>query len=119
MAASNRRAATPASWKKGQSGNPKGRKPDAELARVRSVAAKTYGELEPVAKETLEDVMVNGSSESARVAAAREVLDRALGKAPATLDVEGVESMGIRQLLALLPEALKVLEDLAEPEGDE
>ena len=70
-------------WTRGASGNPKGRPPDDELKNARAAALPYAAE----ALETLAVIMATGKSESARVAAARELLDRAWGR-PATVHPE-------------------------------
>jgi hypothetical protein len=70
-------------WKKGQSGNPGGR--PREIGYLRELARERTEE----AIETLADVMLNGESDSARVAAATALLDRGYGRPSQTVEVEG------------------------------
>lgn len=75
-------------FKKGQSGNPRGRiKKDLDLAEE----ARKHAE---VALNALVEVAANPESPpSARVSAAGEILDRGYGRAPQTLDVEHKHSL--------------------------
>ena len=61
-------------WVKGQSGNPGGR--PRELDGIQKLARDNGS----IAIEVLVNVATNGKSESARVAAANALLDRAFGK---------------------------------------
>lgn len=74
-------------FRKGVSGNPGGRKPDAELADVRAKAREhAAGAMAALAK-----IATKGKSEAAAVAAAQAILDRAYGKPtqPISGDPEG------------------------------
>lgn len=76
-------------FKKGQSGNPSGR-PVYRLPDGRTLTdlARSYTE---EAVEALVEVMREGDSDSARVAAAKHILDRGWGQAPQTIAVKPVE----------------------------
>lgn len=63
-------------FRKGVSGNPAGRKPDAELADVRSRAREHAAD----ALASLVKIAKSGKSESAKVAAAEAILNRGYGK---------------------------------------
>lgn len=70
----------------GQSGNPSGRPPlDPEVKHVRELA-KAYT---PQALEALVQITTAGQSESARVAGAKELLDRAWGKSTQPVEHAG------------------------------
>ncbi|MEM6533138.1 MAG: DUF5681 domain-containing protein [Myxococcota bacterium] len=70
-------------FKKGQVTNPKGR--PKEVAHVRALAREKTED----AIETLHEIMMNRKEPgSARVAAARELLDRGYGRAPQQVDVD-------------------------------
>ena len=71
-------------WKPGQSGNPGGR--PAILKNVQELARQHTPEAVNNLAQIMNDKRQNGT---ARVAAAKELLDRAWGKAPATLDIQG------------------------------
>ena len=90
--------ATSGSWKSGQSGNPGGR--PREIGYLRELAREKTEE----AIETLADVMANGESDAARVAAATALLDRGYGRPSQTLEVEGnvrdTRSVQIAQAIA-------------------
>jgi hypothetical protein len=84
MAANRQTGRTPAQkavgFKKGVSGNPKGRTPVAPEVKE---AAKAYTTL---AIETLADEMVNGKNGASRVAAAVAMLNRGWGAPTQTID---------------------------------
>lgn len=68
-------------FQKGQSGNPKGRKPgqpNKANAVLKAVAQKHGTE----AIDTLTAIMRSGESEQAKIAAAKELLDRGYGRPP-------------------------------------
>ena len=70
----------------GDKANKKGRPKGAlnkKTAEIKAIAGK-YG---PDAIQVLVRIMERGESEGSRVAAAKELLDRAYGKAPQALDV--------------------------------
>lgn len=73
-------------FQKGKSGNPSGRPvyrlPD---GRTLTELARSYTE---EAVTALVDVMRQGDSDSARVAAAKHILDRGWGQAPQTIAIE-------------------------------
>jgi hypothetical protein len=69
---------------KGHSGNPGGR--PKTVAKVRKLARKHTA----AAVATLAEVMLNPDEKgAARVAAAKELLDRGHGKAPQTMEIDG------------------------------
>lgn len=92
-------------FKKGQSGNPGGRAkiklPDGrtltDLAREHTVEAV----------ETLVDVMRNGDTSSARVAAADKILNRGWGAAPQTITI--TEEPSAIDLAKLSDEQIEVI----------
>ena len=66
-------------WQKGQSGNPGGRLPMDEQTRALKLAAR---DMSADALATLKDIMLDTDAPpAARVTAAKEILDRGLGKA--------------------------------------
>lgn len=68
-------------FKPGQSGNPNGRKPGTPnkiTAQIKAVAGKHAIK----AIEELARIAQKGESDAVRVAAARELLDRTIGKSP-------------------------------------
>src|SRR5699024_1766883 len=69
-----------------QTGRPKGSRERATKAQKATIAelARVYTE---DAINTLVDVMKNGETDSARVAAVNSLLDRGYGKAPANVDI--------------------------------
>jgi len=71
-------------WKKGTSGNPAGRKPDAAIAEIRD-AAQVYG---PEAIERLVYWMRHDDNPRASIAACSVLLDRGYGKAMQKVDFE-------------------------------
>lgn len=85
-------------WRPGQSGNPGGR--PREIGYLRELARERTEE----AIETLADVMLNGESDSARVAAATALLDRGYGKPPQSIAVDAnvrdTRSVQIAQAIA-------------------
>lgn len=65
-------------FQKGQSGNPRGRKPDAELKAARELCA-------PYAQEAVDAIIAiirRGRSEMARIVAAEKILERVYGRVP-------------------------------------
>jgi hypothetical protein len=62
-----------------------GRKPGVPNKATREIkeAARMHG---PKALKVLSELMMNGTTEQARIAAAKEILDRAYGKATQTID---------------------------------
>lgn len=68
------------SWRKGQSGNPRGPVPDDEKRRV----ADLFRERGLIAKsvEVIAEILDGGKSEPARLLAAEKVLERTEGKVP-------------------------------------
>lgn len=93
--AKSRAKAGPGQWSKGQSGNPAGRekgKPNKATAEVKALAAE-YG---PEAVQRLAEIMRSPDEPAAaRVAAAKELLDRAYGKATAEVQLTGVDGAGV------------------------
>lgn len=75
-----RRPAPRTAWKPGQSGNPGGR--PRELADVKALAREHTTE----AIETLVELMRTGKTDTARAAAASELLSRSWGKATTPLE---------------------------------
>lgn len=81
-----------ASWVKGQSGNPGGR-PKAlrqvvELARQRTAKAI----------KTLEEIMLHGENEGARVRAAEILIERGWGKATQPISGAGEDTGGVSEI---------------------
>ena len=98
-------------FKKGQSGNPGGR------AKVKLADGRTLTDLAREhtveAVETLVDVMRNGDTSSARVAAADKILNRGWGQAPQTISItETVEAPDLSQMSDEQLEALETLRSL-------
>ena len=71
-------------------GNPKGvgRRPGS-LNKVTADVKALAQEYGPKAIEVLAHIMVNGETEPGRVAASKEILDRAYGKSRQAVDVDG------------------------------
>lgn len=97
------------SWKPGQSGNPKGRQPDAELAKLRAAGADLFGPHAEEARGVVLELMRKSKSDKVRLASAETVLERALGKPPVEVQVDDLRRVTTDDLLAALPEALAVL----------
>ena len=95
-------------FKKGQSGNPGGR-PVIRLADGRSLTDLAR-EHTAEAVETLVDVMRNGESDAARVAASTQILNRGWGQAPQTIAV--TDDRQPRDLSGMTDEQLEALETL-------
>lgn len=72
-------------FRKGQSGNPGGRKPKTpeELDLIAACKAKT-----PAALAVIESIMVDGENERNRLAAANAIIERAYGKPKETVEVD-------------------------------
>ena len=68
--------ARPGTFKPGVSGNPKGR--SKKVRHIEAVAMKYANEV----IEVFVDILRNGQTDQAKVAAGKEILDRAYGKAP-------------------------------------
>lgn len=68
----------------GQSGNPKGRPPGLALIRA------AFLEAAPRAKEIILELAEHATDERVRLMAAKEILDRAIGKAPIRDDEDNV-----------------------------
>ena len=100
------------------SGRPKGSRERATKAQKATIAelARVYTE---DAINTLVDVMKNGETDSARVAAVNSLLDRGYGKAPANVDItsqgDKVRSVDVGRLSV---EALRELVALGDDSGD-
>ena len=90
-------------WVKGQSGNPRGRKATPVERSIKALAERHTNR----ARKALTDVLKDGDApHAARVAAARELLDRAYGKAPADVTVRGKVESHIIDLVRGLDKAL-------------
>lgn len=72
-------------FRKGQSGNPRGRKPDAELADAKA-AARLHGD---DAMKALVRIATKGKSEAAVVAAATAILNRGYGMPTQSTEISG------------------------------
>lgn len=77
------------SWAKGQSGNPRGRKPDKELAEAREYAAKLIGPYAEEVVKRLVKIATKSRSENAAIMAARELLNRLWGRPPQAVQLSG------------------------------
>lgn len=80
---------TRGSWKPGQSGNPRGRVPDKELAEARALADKLIG---PYAEDIvlrLVKIAIKSKSESAAIKASTELLNRLWGRPAQSVEVSG------------------------------
>lgn len=120
------------SWSKGQSGNPRGRKPDCEIKKARDlIAAWGDGKGSETIINTLFDIGVNGMNESARVSALVHLSDKLFGKAPSSHEISGPEgepievqdktegrltTMSDKQLISLVT---AMTEHMKEVEGEE
>ncbi len=76
----------PHRWQPGESGNPEGRKPDAELAEVRRLTKDLFEPHVADAVSALVRICKSGRSEAAVVAAAEKIIERARGKAPINIE---------------------------------
>ena len=98
--------ATAGSWKKGQSGNPGGkRKQD---YRIRDLAQALTEE----ALETLRSIMKGSEDDRARVAAANAILDRGYGKPAQAVDITNSDGSMSQAWIA----AMKSVDSEAETE---
>lgn len=77
-------------WKKGQSGNPKGRQHVPELLRVKSMARLYTDEALAVLRSIMKS---KKAPSSARVAAANAILDRGWGRPEQALHHSGTVSL--------------------------
>lgn len=77
-------------FKPGQSGNPKGR------PKIPETTKEAFREASPEALETLRSVCRSGKSETARVAAAIHILDRALGKVNQGVELTGKDGAPVK-----------------------
>lgn len=84
-----------AKFEKGQSGNPGGR--PKVLGDVRELARSSTVECFATLKKVMTSVK---SPPAARVAAAKEILDRAWGKSTQAIDVKGEMKLSLSDLLA-------------------
>ena len=99
------RKATAGSWKPGTSGNPGGR--PAFLAEVRQLAQQHT----PTAFKTLLEVARSKKANpSARVAAAKELLDRAVGRAPAAPEDAGLVKDALEVIIRTITDGDKTAE---------
>lgn len=83
-----------AAIKNAKAGGRKAGVPNKLTADIKALAGQ-YG---PEAIKTLAHIMVNGETEPGRIAAAKELLDRAYGKARQGVDVEGNLKATITQI---------------------
>jgi len=103
---------TRGSWKKGQSGNPTGRKPDKELAILRKEAREVFGPYAKEAVNTIVELMKSSSVDKVRLAAADLIATRVWGKAPEKVELTGADGKDLlapsprAELLALFGEVL-------------
>ena len=109
-------------WKKGQSGNPKGRpqKPHWQRAKDKlgvAYSAKERAEMyvEQAFKLLHEAVMDTKAPTAARVSAANSILDRAYGRAPQDVTVKGQIEQHIIQLI----QGLDTIQDQPENSQDQ
>jgi hypothetical protein len=77
-------------FRKGKSGNPGGRPKKTEQVIEIEALARQYA---PQAMEALVKIATTGKSDSARVAAATAILDRAFGRPRQTLDAQSEENV--------------------------
>lgn len=82
-------------FKKGQSGNPQGRR----VEKISDAIAKKFG---PEAIEIIADLMRNSPEERVRLDAAKYLSDRAFGKAAQSVELSGKEG---GPLLAVIRDA--------------
>jgi len=81
----DKRKAPRSAWKPGQSGNPGGR------PKIPEATKEAFKEASPEALECLREIMRSGGNDSARVAAAIHILDRAMGKVSQGVELTGKE----------------------------
>ena len=83
---------------KGKTNNPNGRKkgvPNKSTAEIKELA-QTYS---AKALETLSAIMRNSDNDTARIAAAKELLDRGYGKVVQPMDHSGSLTLTLEQLI--------------------
>jgi hypothetical protein len=94
---------TSTSFQKGKSGNPGGKPKNPAKIVERKILADIKGlarEYAPQAIKTLKGIMANPKAPAnARVSAASTILDRAYGKAPQSMDVNGNVTFTLEQLV--------------------
>lgn len=102
-------------WKKGQSGNPAGRRPEKPVTEIRELAKQHTAAAIKVLAAGLKDE--NGRT---RIAAAEVLLDRGWGKATQHIEanVNVIDQLSHEDKRALL-EALSALAGSEEPADDE
>lgn len=83
MPASSKRAATPSSWKPGQSGNPKGREPDAKVRELKEAALSKCPKALRVVEDALDD-----PNPDVRLKAASILFDRGIGRPSQAIDLK-------------------------------
>ena len=91
-------------WKKGQSGNPKGRPPAMLAKTAKEHAIKQADKAFKALREIVTD---KNAPHAARVSAASTILDRAYGKAPQDVTIKGQLEQQIIQLIQGLDEQPK------------
>jgi hypothetical protein len=87
-------------FRKGQSGNPKGRRKDPEGKGELKALARTHTK---EAVETLVAVMKSADKDAARVQAATALLDRGWGRPEQRTEVTGAEGESLTVVVQLLP----------------
>lgn len=81
-------------------GNPKGvGRPRGTINKATADVKALASEYGPEAIKTLAHIMVNGETEPGRIAAAKELLDRAYGKAKQAVDVGGGLDVSITRII--------------------
>lgn len=83
-------------FKKGKSGNPAGQTKD--VAKIRQQLKREFAFISPQAKKVLEQLLLNDDP-NMQYKAAKEILDRGIGKATETIELSGIDGEPIKSEL--------------------
>lgn len=81
-------------YKKGESGNPAGQTKD--VAKMRQKLKREFAFISPQARAVLEQLLLN-EDPNVQFKAAKEILDRGIGKATEHVEITGAEGGPIKQ----------------------